>query len=66
MGRHSTITIEKTSKRFKLSKVIGGVVALFGLALLKDQPGPGAALLCFGILTIFYAKIGAWCGQTNK
>ena len=59
--QNKTITIEKTSKKYKASGVIGGCVVLLGtIVIAKVSLAFGVFFILAGIATCLYAKIGAW------
>lgn len=54
------VTIEQTSKRYKLEQAIGVCSAVGGLFLVGYAPAFGALLALFGVATFIFATLGAW------
>ncbi len=71
---NKTVLVEQTSKKWKLTKLIGWVVALVGLYVFvlnnnnggfsNPFTGLGFCLFFVGIVVIIVGKFGAW--WTNK
>ena len=53
-------TIELTSKKYKLGKLIGGVVTVLGLAIMFSGHDFGGIMAFIGVLIYFGAGVGAW------
>ncbi len=54
------VTIEKTSKRYKVAELTGVAILAIGLIGMAWNVGLGALGLFLGFGVFLYARIGAW------
>ena len=58
--KNQTVTIEKTSKKYKGGKIIGVCMIIAGIFAIKVSPVITGLLIIAGIGVCIYSRIGAW------
>ena len=58
--KNRVVTVQQTSKKYKISKLIGGLLLFIGFLAFNANPLVAAIFFIFGSFLFMYAVFGRW------